>query len=204
MYEVLSTFQLFLFKMFGHISGAHVNPVISMAALILNEITVAQIPIYIFSQMSGCLVGYGFHKVMLQIIYLQSYINEKNRVSFFLNGLGNTVCLAKVHIIPIRRNHYFIYAVIHKYRNIMYLTNGKECCYVATSTAIISGLLDAPGRHEMRKEEVVCRRGQGVLVIRLSVKMIISIQINSKINKLETNTIYRRKPQTPEHEYDEV
>lgn len=52
--------------MFGHISGAHVNPVISMAALILNEITVAQIPIYIFSQVSGCLAGYGFHKVTLK------------------------------------------------------------------------------------------------------------------------------------------
>lgn len=64
--------NIYILQMFGHISGAHVNPVISMAALILNEITVSQVPVYIISQISGCLVGFGFHKVIsLYYVYIR-------------------------------------------------------------------------------------------------------------------------------------
>lgn len=52
-----------MFQMFGHISGAHVNPVVTMAALLLNEISIVQMPVYIISQLSGSLTGYGVLQV---------------------------------------------------------------------------------------------------------------------------------------------
>lgn len=54
--------------MFGHISGAHVNPVVTMAALLLNEIPIVQMPVYIISQLIGSLTGYGVLQVNLFLI----------------------------------------------------------------------------------------------------------------------------------------
>lgn len=51
------------FQMFGHISGAHVNPVVTMSALILNEISILQVPVYIIFQLSGSITGYGILQV---------------------------------------------------------------------------------------------------------------------------------------------
>lgn len=55
--------------MFGHTSGAHVNPVVTLAAFILNEIKPVQVPIYIISQVLGCIAGVGLQRVRM-IYYL--------------------------------------------------------------------------------------------------------------------------------------
>ncbi|XP_074027119.1 aquaporin-4 isoform X2 [Leptinotarsa decemlineata] len=53
-----------IIQMFGHISGAHVNPVVTMAAFILDEVTTKQVPVYVICQILGCLAGSGFHKIL--------------------------------------------------------------------------------------------------------------------------------------------
>ncbi|CAH1955841.1 unnamed protein product [Acanthoscelides obtectus] len=51
-------------QMFGHISGAHINPVVSLAALMVDEISYLEIPVYIVSQVLGCLAGCGLQKMV--------------------------------------------------------------------------------------------------------------------------------------------
>lgn len=55
------------FQIFGHISGAHVNPVTTVGAAIMQKITLDQVPFYVIPQLLGGCVGYGF--VMVRIVY---------------------------------------------------------------------------------------------------------------------------------------
>ncbi|VEN40386.1 unnamed protein product [Callosobruchus maculatus] len=50
--------------MFGYISGAHINPVVSLAALMVDEISYLETPVYIVSQILGCLTGCGLQKMV--------------------------------------------------------------------------------------------------------------------------------------------
>ncbi|KAJ8964800.1 hypothetical protein NQ314_004607 [Rhamnusium bicolor] len=70
-------------QMFGHISGAHVNPVVTLSALILNEITLIQVPIYIISQILGSLTGCAF----------QTFMTPKKHVDVE----GHGVCVTAPH-----------------------------------------------------------------------------------------------------------
>ncbi|XP_028134658.2 aquaporin AQPcic isoform X3 [Diabrotica virgifera virgifera] len=49
-------------QMLGHISGAYVNPVVTLSAYILGEINLKQTLLYVVCQISGCLCGTGFHR----------------------------------------------------------------------------------------------------------------------------------------------
>lgn len=46
-------------QMFGHISGAHFNPSVTIAALIMNKIDWILVPLYFISQLIGVFLGYG-------------------------------------------------------------------------------------------------------------------------------------------------
>lgn len=52
--------------MFSHISGAHVNPAVTLCALIMGEISASSVPIYVGSQIAGSLTGYALLKVINQ------------------------------------------------------------------------------------------------------------------------------------------
>ncbi|XP_057667976.1 lens fiber major intrinsic protein-like isoform X2 [Diorhabda carinulata] len=49
-------------QMLGHISGAYINPAVTLSAFILEQINLTQTIAYMISQILGCLVGTGFHK----------------------------------------------------------------------------------------------------------------------------------------------
>ncbi|XP_050503300.1 aquaporin AQPcic isoform X1 [Diabrotica virgifera virgifera] len=51
-------------QMLGHISGAYVNPVVTLSAYILGEINLKQTLLYVVCQISGCLCGTGFHRLL--------------------------------------------------------------------------------------------------------------------------------------------
>ncbi|CAG9825483.1 unnamed protein product, partial [Phaedon cochleariae] len=51
-------------QMLGHISGAHVNPVVTLSAFILDELSCTEVLVYIFSQLLGSLAGSGFHELV--------------------------------------------------------------------------------------------------------------------------------------------
>lgn len=45
--------------MFGHISGAHLNPAVTIAAAILQQIPLIMVPFYLVAQFSGAIAGFG-------------------------------------------------------------------------------------------------------------------------------------------------
>nr|AHB86602.2 aquaporin 4-like protein [Bactericera cockerelli] len=44
---------------FGHISGAHLNPSVTVAALVLRDISVLEAVVYVLAQCAGCILGYA-------------------------------------------------------------------------------------------------------------------------------------------------
>lgn len=53
----------FTFQCIGHISGAHINPSITVAALILGKVSLPMTFLYICSQCIGGLIGFGLIRV---------------------------------------------------------------------------------------------------------------------------------------------
>nr|AHB86603.1 aquaporin 5-like protein [Bactericera cockerelli] len=56
---------------FGHISGAHLNPTVSLSAYLLDMIPLIELPVYFVSQIVGCLIGVGLLHVVTpqEILY---------------------------------------------------------------------------------------------------------------------------------------
>ncbi|KAG5872515.1 hypothetical protein JTB14_014399 [Gonioctena quinquepunctata] len=51
-------------QIFGHISGAHLNPAVTTAAATLGHLPLIQVPIYLFGQILGALGGFGLLKAL--------------------------------------------------------------------------------------------------------------------------------------------
>ncbi|KAL1490647.1 hypothetical protein ABEB36_013307 [Hypothenemus hampei] len=47
----------------GHVSGAHINPIVTVAAATLGNIPLVQVPIYFVGQMFGAIAGFGLLKL---------------------------------------------------------------------------------------------------------------------------------------------
>lgn len=71
----------------GHISGAHINPSITIAAMILGKKSLPMTLIYIFAQCVGALLGYGLLKLITPepLIY-----SAKDETSTFCVNLVHT------------------------------------------------------------------------------------------------------------------
>lgn len=57
---------------FGHISGGHINPIVTVAAAVLGHIALIQVPIYFVAQLLGALAGYGTVKIIVPSEYMTS------------------------------------------------------------------------------------------------------------------------------------
>lgn len=57
------TFTFLFFQTFGHISGCHINPIVTVAAVILGNTPLLLVPVYITGQLVGGLAGFGLVKV---------------------------------------------------------------------------------------------------------------------------------------------
>lgn len=66
-YRILSSVKCCLFALFfqcvGHISGAHINPAITVATVILGNKSLPMAGFYIIAQCLGSVIGYGLLKV---------------------------------------------------------------------------------------------------------------------------------------------
>ncbi|CAG9865036.1 unnamed protein product [Phyllotreta striolata] len=51
-------------QMLGHVSGAYVNPAVTLSAYILDEIDFKQTLMFTVSQIVGCLCGTGIHRLL--------------------------------------------------------------------------------------------------------------------------------------------
>lgn len=73
-------------QVFGHVSGSHINPIVTVAAATLGTIPLIQVPIYFVGQLLGALAGYGLLKAVTP--------------SDFLNGGNGTVGVCSPAINP--------------------------------------------------------------------------------------------------------
>ncbi|GAB1867058.1 Aquaporin AQPcic [Camponotus japonicus] len=71
----------------AHISGAHVNPAITVGAVVLGEKTIPEALVYLISQLIGATVGYGMLKV----------ITPKNRLTSGTVEQSNLFCVTNLH-----------------------------------------------------------------------------------------------------------
>ncbi|VEN62161.1 unnamed protein product, partial [Callosobruchus maculatus] len=55
----------------GHISGAHINPAVTVAALIMGVTPLIQVPLYLGGQFLGSLTGYGLLKALMPHEYIK-------------------------------------------------------------------------------------------------------------------------------------
>nr|CAI5820394.1 unnamed protein product [Callosobruchus analis] len=55
----------------GHISGAHINPAVTVAALIMGITPLIQVPLYLGGQFLGSLTGYGLLTVLVPHEYIK-------------------------------------------------------------------------------------------------------------------------------------
>lgn len=75
---MLSIIKYFLFdfpfsQCIGHISQAHINPAITVGAVVLGKKTISEALVYFVSQTIGAILGYGMLKVGI-----------KNYIFFFI------------------------------------------------------------------------------------------------------------------------
>jgi glycerol uptake facilitator-like aquaporin len=72
-----------LITVFSDISGAHFNPFVSLSMVFTGKLKFKLIHIYIFSQISGCLVGVGVANFFLNYLYM-NYHQKLEMVFIYL------------------------------------------------------------------------------------------------------------------------
>lgn len=58
------------FQCFGHISGGHINPAVTVAAAIMGQTPLVSVPFYVVGQFAGGLAGYA-----LLMVFILSCLN---------------------------------------------------------------------------------------------------------------------------------
>uniref|UniRef100_A0A8D9B7Z0 Aquaporin-4 n=1 Tax=Cacopsylla melanoneura TaxID=428564 RepID=A0A8D9B7Z0_9HEMI len=70
---------------FGHISGAHLNPTVSISAYLFESICSIELVVYILSQVFGCLVGVGLLNIITPDVIMYPAVHGP------VNGFCTTV-----------------------------------------------------------------------------------------------------------------
>lgn len=66
-------------QVFGHISGSHINPLVTVAAVTLGNIPLIQVPIFFVGQFLGALLGFGLLKAVTPDILMGNiYVHTAN------------------------------------------------------------------------------------------------------------------------------
>lgn len=72
---------------FGHVSGSHINPIVTVAAATLGDIALIQVPVYFVGQMIGGLLGYALLLVATPDVYMGNVYNNSTGAK-----IGTGVC----------------------------------------------------------------------------------------------------------------
>ncbi|XP_011310563.1 aquaporin AQPAe.a isoform X2 [Fopius arisanus] len=79
---------------FGHISGAHVNPAITVGSVILGTKTLVQAGTYIIAQYVGSILGFGLLKLVTPANMLR-YSPKAPEADFCINALSDGVSVTR-------------------------------------------------------------------------------------------------------------
>ena len=82
---------------FGHISGSHINPIITIAAAVCGKLAFIEVPIYFIGQFAGAFLGYGLLMSITPEQYQAKYniIQTAPNVTESVKVIG--VCSPQVH-----------------------------------------------------------------------------------------------------------
>ncbi|XP_060516901.1 aquaporin AQPcic-like [Cylas formicarius] len=80
-------------QVFGHVSGSHINPIVTVTAATLGHIALIRVPIYFVGQLLGALLGFSLLKISTPAEYMGNQI---------LNGTVKTpgVCSPGITVSP--------------------------------------------------------------------------------------------------------
>ncbi|XP_056635561.1 uncharacterized protein LOC130444459 [Diorhabda sublineata] len=79
-------------QVFGHISGAHINPIVTVAAATLGDLPLIQVPIYFVGQLIGSLLGFGLLLVVTPEVNVGNVYNNITGIK-----IGSGVCSPGLH-----------------------------------------------------------------------------------------------------------
>ncbi|KAG5898936.1 hypothetical protein JTB14_004660 [Gonioctena quinquepunctata] len=83
-------------QVFGHISGSHINPIVTVAAAVLGNIPLIQVPIFFVGQILGALLGFGLLKAVTPDHLLGNvYVTNTTTGELIKQGVG--VCSPMVN-----------------------------------------------------------------------------------------------------------
>lgn len=88
--QITQTFGLavmVVIQVFGHISQAHVNPAVTVGAVILGKKTIPEALVYFVSQMIGGIVGFGLLKV----------VTPRDKLRAGIIDQGDMFCVTDLH-----------------------------------------------------------------------------------------------------------
>jgi glycerol uptake facilitator-like aquaporin len=85
-----------LISLFGPISGAHFNPVISAVALARREIDARTAAGYLFAQIAGCCAGAALANAMFDLPLIQAAGHSRNGAALWLSEIVATAGLVVV------------------------------------------------------------------------------------------------------------
>uniref|UniRef100_T1GER8 Aquaporin n=1 Tax=Megaselia scalaris TaxID=36166 RepID=T1GER8_MEGSC len=75
---------MFIVQIFGCVSGAHLNPAVTIAAIVYKLLTPAMAVGYFVAQMGGAFIGYG----LLQILVAKDVMANEHGVGMFIELIG--------------------------------------------------------------------------------------------------------------------
>lgn len=78
-YSCVRNFNHHISQMIGHVSGAHLNPAVTIGAVIMGLKSIPTGVVYILGQLIGATVGYGTLKVLINLFlwYTYGYVHRE-------------------------------------------------------------------------------------------------------------------------------
>ncbi|XP_034936322.1 aquaporin-like isoform X2 [Chelonus insularis] len=84
---------MLIIQSIGHISGAHINPAITVGAVVLGKKTLAAASVYFLAQCTGAILGYGLLKAVTPSILLYSSSGPSTTDSFCVTDLHENISI---------------------------------------------------------------------------------------------------------------
>ncbi|XP_044266391.1 aquaporin-like [Tribolium madens] len=80
---------LMAIQCFGHISGCHINPIITLGAFIVGVLPLIEVPVYLIGQFLGSFAGFGLVRLLLLDDYIFGNVPGAKQAGICAVGLNS-------------------------------------------------------------------------------------------------------------------